>query len=537
MKLTRVIVVTGLIAGLTSCATMNAPEGGPRDLTAPILLESSPKDQELNVKTKTIRLVFDEEVQQNSLIKELLITPNVNNKYEVKPNRNVMTLEFEKPLQDSTTFTFNFRKGITDITEKNAAEGLRLSFSTGSFIDSSRVSGTVIHLLKQTPEKEAVIALYQAEDTLTIRKNRPYYLTTTDANGNFSIENVKEGNYRMYAVLDKNNNSYYDNEEERIAYLTAPIQITPTTDSVMLHTIRLDTKKPILLQRERFTDRFIANYNEGIQQFMARAGAGATDTLIHKVGPEGKAVELFKTAAYGGGQTILSAVDSSGNIAIDTIQIVFEGKRAQLIRGAQLKVMNNGAKSNYRVGQPVTLALETPVSIKGNAPISLLADSVVLHELTYPEQLTLDKTAIEITFTLPTIINRIKQVSVVLDSTAIVPLQGEPLTFRPIDLTIAEARGTGSLSGNIKTANTSYIIQLINNEYKVIAERRNGSKYEFKNIEPGTYRIRVLIDENNNGKWDKGDPEFKTAPEKVYIYPKTFDVRADWMITEENMEF
>ncbi|GAB3542135.1 Ig-like domain-containing protein [Pontibacter brevis] len=527
MNLKTAIAVTGIVAGLASCATMSTPDGGPKDLTPPTLVQSNPKDQQLNVRTKTIELVFDEEVQQKNLNKELLITPNINNKYQVKSNRNILTLEFEKQLQDSTTFTFNFREGIVDITEQNKAQNLKLAFSTGSFIDSSSISGKVIHLMRQTPEKGAVVALYQAEDTLSIRKNRPYYLTTTDDAGNFEIENVKEGNYRVYALIDKNNNSYYDTEEERIGYLPTPIRIVPGTDSVNLQTVRLDTKKPILLQREKYTDRFIGNYNEGIQRFSARPVAGTTDSLVQRIGADGKAVEVFKTPAFEGGQTLFTAVDSAGNITTDTVQIAFEGRRAQRIKGAQLKVINGKPKNNIGVGQQVTVEVETPVRITGDTPISLISDTTVLHQLT-PDQISLDRTNTELSFTLPEINNRIKQLSVVMDSTAIVPITGEPLKFQPLNITVAEARGTGTLSGTATTDHTSFIIQLLNNEYKVVEEVRNNKNFRFRNIEPGTYRLRVLVDENNNGVWEKGDPNFERPPEKVYVLPEVLDIRANW---------
>lgn len=524
-------------AGIAACATISTPEGGPKDLTAPTLQSSTPKDQQLNVKTNTVTLVFDEEVQQKNLAKELLITPNTTNPYKVKSNKNELTLEFEKPLRDSTTFTFNFRGGIVDITEKNVAKDLRLSFSTGSFIDSSSISGKVINLAKQVPEKDAVVALYQADDTMSVRKNRPYYLTNTDSAGVYKIDNIKEGKYYVYALVDKNNNTFYDNEEERIAYLPEPLRIMPGTDSVLLQTVRLDTKKPILMQREKFADRFVANYNEGVQKFMTRPEESKTDTLLRKISADGKAVELFKTSKFNGGKTILTAVDSSGNIAIDTISIAFEGKRAQRVRGAQLLVINNVQKANYRPGQQVTLVLETPVTITKGSPITVKRDSVALETLKYPEQITLDKTGTEISFKLPSLKPDVKQVEIVLDSTAFKPQTGEPISFTNVSVPISEARGTGIISGSITTDQKSYIVQLLTNDYKVVEQKINPKRNQFKDIEPGTYRVRVLVDENNNGIWDKGDPEMKRLPERVYLYPNTIDVRANWEREDINLNF
>ncbi|GHA64651.1 Ig-like domain-containing protein [Pontibacter akesuensis] len=537
MKLVKSIITAGMLAGIAACATQSPPEGGPKDEKPPKLVSSNPKDQQLNVDTRTIRLMFDEEVQPASLNKELLITPNINNPYKVITKRNELTLEFEKPLEDSTTYTLNFRNGITDITEKNKAQGLRLSFSTGAFIDSSRVSGQVVDLLLQTPVKDAVVALYRTEDTLTIRKNRPYYLTTTDAQGSYSLQNVKQGNYRIYAIVDKNNNSFYDSEAESIAYLTAPIAITPETDSVKLQTVRIDTKKPLLLARNKFSDRLVANYNEGIQQFVALSATGK-DTLVSKIAADGKFAELFKTSNFSGGKAIVSAVDSAGNIGTDTLNIAFEGQRASRITGAQVKVLNTGGTGGYTSGQPVVVELQTPVRIVGKAPLRLMADSTLVQELTYPEQVSLDRTNTELRFNMPALTNnRIRQLTVVLDTTAVVPLEGGPLTIPALQLSVSEAKGTGTISGRVNTAYTSYTVQLLNNAGKLVKQQQGKKTYKFDNVVPGTYRIRVLIDANKNGKWDSADPTFEQAPEPVYIHPKTFEVRANWEIENENLEF
>ena len=128
MKIFNTAIQVFGLALLTGCASINNPEGGPKDETPPKLVSSNPKDQQLNVKTNIITLDFDEEVQQNNLTKELLITPNLENKFKVRSDNNQLQLVFDKPLQDSTTYIFNFRKGIQDITEKNVAQDLKLAF-------------------------------------------------------------------------------------------------------------------------------------------------------------------------------------------------------------------------------------------------------------------------------------------------------------------------------------------------------------------------------------------------------------------------
>lgn len=535
MKIFNIVLAAVAFAIITSCASINNPEGGPKDEKAPILLESNPKRGELNVSTSTITLDFDEEVQPSNLTKELLITPFSDNKYKVKTSKTRLELIFEEPFEENTTYTFNFRKGIEDITEKNKAEALTLTFSTGSFIDSSRVSGKVLQLLTQQPEKETVVALYPTSDTLSIRKSRPYYQTETNAAGEFKFENIKEGEYRIYALVDKNNNSLY-NEEERIAYRQEPIQVTPTDQEVLLQTIRIDTRKPLLQRRERYLDRFVANYNEGLSTFFARPETSPKDTLIHKISADGKVVDLFGDSRFTGGRAILTAIDSAENRTVDTVQIAFEGKRAQRVKGAKLKESGNASNGTFSVGQPITIELETPVRITAKQPIGLYLDSVEVVKINYPEQITLDRTMTEITFLMPKWTSNNRQAAIRLDSVGIVPVQGERLSFQPLPFTVAEARGAGSLKGSITTENKSYIVQLLDSQFKIKREARNVKIYDFRNIEPGTYTIRIILDANNNGRWDGGDPELKREPEQVYLHEKQLEIRANWEM-EENIKF
>jgi len=95
---------------------------------------------------------------------------------------------------------------------------------------------------------------------------------------------------------------------------------------------------------------------------------------------------------------------------------------------------------------------------------------------------------------------------------------------------------TGLMKGNIATAYSSYTVQLLNNKMKVVQEHNNGNTYTFTEVKPGEYYLRILIDENNNGKWDMADIRQNIPAEKVIIYQdetgtsKTV-IRANWEIS------
>jgi uncharacterized protein (DUF2141 family) len=82
----------------------------------------------------------------------------------------------------------------------------------------------------------------------------------------------------------------------------------------------------------------------------------------------------------------------------------------------------------------------------------------------------------------------------------------------------------------------------MNSKGTVIKTLQNPKNYVFKNLVPDEYKIRVIIDTNNNRKWDIGNFEKKVEAEPVFLY-KTIDkkystpVRANWEVGPLNIKF
>jgi hypothetical protein len=53
-------------------------------------------------------------------------------------------------------------------------------------------------------------------------------------------------------------------------------------------------------------------------------------------------------------------------------------------------------------------------------------------------------------------------------------------------------------------------------------------EWRYKLFPPGEYDIRILYDDNNNGKWDPGNYAKKRQPEKAVALPKKFTVKENW---------
>jgi hypothetical protein len=72
------------------------------------------------------------------------------------------------------------------------------------------------------------------------------------------------------------------------------------------------------------------------------------------------------------------------------------------------------------------------------------------------------------------------------------------------------------------------ILQFVQNDEVKASFPLTGKEWRNKLFPPGEYEIRILYDDNNNGKWDPGNYEKKIQPEKVVTLPKKISVRENW---------
>ena len=210
---------------LTRCASVQPPPGGPKDEKEPELLSTIPVNGSKNYKGKTVQFIFDEAVDLDNIYKQLLITPlSEDIKYESRIKKNRVIINFEEDFADNTTYTVNLRDAVVDITEKNIAKNVKVAFSTGNYIDSMSIEGTVSDLFTGIPPEEAVVMLLRPQDTLSIQD--PYYLSKIEEDGSYLIENIKVGEYQIFALEEEDNNyKYTKDEEEKIGFLTDNIQL------------------------------------------------------------------------------------------------------------------------------------------------------------------------------------------------------------------------------------------------------------------------------------------------------------------------
>lgn len=242
---TKYITYTGfLLLLLASCANPVAPTGGPKDVTPPEIIKTSPPAQSTNFNGREIILYFDEYVNLKDIGQQLIISPPVNEPAAFKTKGKSLVAEFKDPWRSETTYNIFFGNAIVDITESNPIPGYKFTFSTGNVLDSMIITGKLINAFNLTPVKAAYVMLYDTIYDSIPYKQIPYYITRTNDQGEFELTNLRNLPYKMFALTDINANYMYDLPTEEISFIDT--LITPWEQTKKAGTLKVgsgtDTK-------------------------------------------------------------------------------------------------------------------------------------------------------------------------------------------------------------------------------------------------------------------------------------------------------
>lgn len=199
-----------LLTFLSSCANRGiGPQGGPKDTVPPRIVKEQPQNQSVNFHGKKIEITFNEYLQLDNIQQNLLVSPPQQVSPIVKAVGKKVTVEMQEDLIDSTTYTLDFGSAICDYTEKNPVRGYVFAFSTGDRIDSMEVYGRVANAEDLNPVSGLMVGL-QANLHDSAFSTLPFTrVARSDSLGEFGIQNLRNGVYRLYALQDQSRDFLY----------------------------------------------------------------------------------------------------------------------------------------------------------------------------------------------------------------------------------------------------------------------------------------------------------------------------------------
>ena len=230
-----VAIILGTMIFSHSCAnTTTPPSGGPKDTIPPLITEITPAPGSINVPVSGTKLYlgFNEYVTVKDP-KSLYLSPPMEKQPKFRLKGKGVLITFENDLDSNKTYTLDVTNAIADNNEGNMFPGYTLVFSTGDRIDSLMITGIVQDCNTLQPIKGATVMLYKDHADSAVFLKRPDAAVKTDQWGFFCLRNIQDTLFRLYAVLDDNNNNKYDPETEKTAFIDTLIHpVTVVNDSL-----------------------------------------------------------------------------------------------------------------------------------------------------------------------------------------------------------------------------------------------------------------------------------------------------------------
>lgn len=255
-----------------SCAnTTTPPSGGPKDTIPPVIVAVKPYIGQtmVPVHKPAIEVKFNEYVTVKDP-KSLFLSPPLEKSAKFKLKGKSVVIYFENDLDSNKTYTLDLTNAIADNNEGNMFPGFTLVFSTGETVDSMMITGIVQDCNTLQPIKGATVMLYKDHADSAIFQKRPDAAVRTDEWGFFCLRNIQDTVYRLYAIVDENNNNKYEPESEKIAFADSFVRpVTKVTDSLpeltkydmedTLHCLARKTEYELNIFREHPSKQMIVN--------------------------------------------------------------------------------------------------------------------------------------------------------------------------------------------------------------------------------------------------------------------------------------
>jgi len=512
---------------LVNCARVGRPTGGEKDLKPPISISASPDFRSINFKEDRIKIIFNEYIKFKDLNKQLVVSPPLTYPPEIVPLGSAskyISIKLKDTLKENTTYTFNFGNAIVDNSEGNPLKQFKYVFSTGSYIDSLRVDGSVRDAFQKKMLSNISVFIYAVDSTFNdslVYNRKPDYVANTLDSIVFSITNVKDGKYLLLALNDVSKNMLFDPKEDYIGYIAEPVDI------------KKDTLYQLSLFKE-IPDFAIKNTTELSKNHIVIGYEGLlTKSIQNLIDKNDKPVSFISFKDRKTDSLHVWHKDAD----VDSLYIQFKENDSLINHLVRLR---SKGKDSLVLSKNIrqTLHLRDSLFILSNIPIQTLNQEKM--EL-------MDKDSVKITFNIKkNFLNDKFEVDFIkkhnnrytftLFPAAVSNYLGQENDTIKYSFSTKKPEDYGEIQLKVlNEENLTTIIELITDSGDLV-ERNFVNKSETLNyvlLNPGNYGIRVIYDKNNNHQWDTGNYLEKKQPEKVEYFSKDLELRANWKVNEE----
>ena len=568
-----------------SCANIGNPSGGPIDKTPPIFMRSNPTPNAVNVKDRKIEIFFDEIVTLKDPSTKIIVSPAQTEMPRMSALGRKVTVELVDSLLPNTTYTIDFSNSIQDNNEGNAIDNFAFAFSTGSVIDSMRVSGYVLDSRTLEPMQSVVVGLQSNLADSAFHKEKLQRVALTNDRGQFTIRNVSPGSYHIFALKDLDRDYKFGNPTEDIAFLDSiivpSIGSREAADTVYNDLNEIDTimratrpayfPNDILLSmfNEDRKSQYLANNLRVDSTRISLTFAAASDTLpsLSIVGRNDVPDQWYTlersqtndTLTYWirpphlvSADTLMVATtylrtDTASNLSwgTDTLKFTFQRQKAkkkkkneetdslEQIRFMELHPLANGTQEVYA---PLLLQTGTPIERYSREAFHLqrkLQNDTTFYPAEIKSIALRDSTLSRRDLMLKVDWEPGAAYTLAVDSLAMTDIYGLQTKPLKVDFNVRKMEEYGDIVFNIPAVRDSAIVELLDGTEKIVLRAPVKShRAELLNLLPGKYYARLFIDRNGNGKYDTGNYDMHLQPEETVYYPGAINLKKNWDVEQ-----
>lgn len=572
-------------AVMYSCANIGNPSGGPIDKTPPIFMRSNPTPNAVNVKDRKIEIFFDEIVTLKDPSTKIIVSPAQTEMPRMSALGRKVTVELVDSLLPNTTYTIDFSNSIQDNNEGNAIDNFAFAFSTGSVIDSMRVSGYVLDSRTLEPMQSVVVGLQSNLADSAFHKEKLQRVALTNDRGQFTIRNVSPGSYHIFALKDLDRDYKFGNPTEDIAFLDSiivpSIGSREAADTVYNDLNEIDTimratrpayfPNDILLSmfNEDRKSQYLANNLRVDSTRISLTFAAASDTLpsLSIVGRNDVPDQWYTlersqtndTLTYWirpphlvSADTLMVATtylrtDTASNLSwgTDTLKFTFQRQKAkkkkkneetdslEQIRFMELHPLANGIQEVYA---PLLLQTGTPIERYSREAFHLqrkLQNDTTFYPAEIKSIALRDSTLSRRDLMLKVDWEPGAAYKLAVDSLAMTDIYGLQTKPLKVDFNVRKMEEYGNIVFNITAVRDSAIVELLDGTEKIVLRAPvKNHRAELLNLLPGKYYARLFIDRNGNGKYDTGNYDMHLQPEETVYYPGAINLKKNWDVEQ-----
>jgi len=507
---------------LAACAKKGRPTGGPKDEDAPVMVMAKPPHYTVNFDKKEIKIFFDEFIKLEKVTEQLVVSPPLSYQPIIKPlgtASKFISIKLLDTLKPNTTYSLNFGESVIDNNEKNVLHNFKYVFSTGPVIDSLKIGGTVRDGYELETEPYTTVMLYAVNETYAdsiIYTEKPLYVGSTLDSTHWEISNIKAGTYALVALKDRSKNYLYDPSVDKIGFYDKVITIPgDTVFNLTLFKEQMPFKiiRPFEVVKGHIQIGFQGDAN-GLQLAVLNPSTNfASITALE----QGKDTLNFW---HKGIQDSIVLRAQQGDY-IDTLTVALRTKKIDSLSIA------NRSGNVLHPKDTLRLAGSNPIVHVDTTKITLLnTDSLAIA---YSVQL--DKKNIVVDFERKEAETyRFKALP-----GAFTDFFGEVNDTINLKFTTKEKEDYGQVQLTFTQLETMpLLVDLLNSKGETVRSTYIDQvrKFNFVDLLPDTYSLRIIFDENRNKQWDTGSYLDKRTPEKVVYYAIEVPVKANWDVKE-----